>query len=317
MEINNDAMQNNSSIIKGDIFSEYLNCDNKNYSQNQDFIKPNNETFDKFFFSEDNSIKSINSINQIDKSIKTIIPDSSKKKDINIKNNSKKATKEINYEELREKRLLKIREYVSASRLKKKKYIQSLERQYEELKKEYLEIMEKKKTNNGNEINNNENQIITLNNTQKEQNKKNKEKLDPNNQEEREFKEIQNLENDILYKGLENDNITITNYKNKQKQINLHLLINQIDLMTPIKIKVYQNKYFKMEQLEYDDSFEVIKNKIQFNINSISEFCGISNTEDLKSFKGKKSLAIQIYQYYIDIKLLINKFEKIFEQFNI
>ena len=43
-------------VIKGDIFSDYLNCNSFQSSLlNKDFAKPDNETFDKYF-NDENSV---------------------------------------------------------------------------------------------------------------------------------------------------------------------------------------------------------------------------------------------------------------------
>ena len=70
MENNNNINQiKNPIIIKGDIFSEYLISNSfQNSFLNQDFAKPDNETFDKFFNNDENSLKSLNSLNEFSKS---------------------------------------------------------------------------------------------------------------------------------------------------------------------------------------------------------------------------------------------------------
>ena len=96
----------------------------------------------------------------------------------------------------------------------------------------------------------------------------------------------------------------------------IYLLINQIDIMTPIKIKSFQNKYLKMQILDVADSIEVIKNKINMNLDIIIELYGMEvdnkNIPKLKMCDKNKSIAYQLFEYYNDIKSLINKFETLY-----
>ena len=95
----------------------------------------------------------------------------------------------------------------------------------------------------------------------------------------------------------------------------VYILINQIDLLTPIKIKAFQNKFLKFQILESDDSLEVIKNKINMNLNNIIELYGFHSENSSLTINisiNKKSIAYQLYEYYKDIKLLVNNFENIY-----
>ena len=80
MEKNNQVnLLKNPAIIKDDLFTEYLNCNNfENEILNEEFINPNNETFDKFFNNDENSYKSLNSINDFSNANnrKSSVPDS-------------------------------------------------------------------------------------------------------------------------------------------------------------------------------------------------------------------------------------------------
>ena len=87
--------------------------------------------------------------------------------------------------------------------------------------------------------------------------------------------------------------------------------------MTPIRIKSFQSKFLKMKSLDADDSIEVIKNKIDMNLNIIIELYGIedNNILNLDFCNNRKSIAYQLYDYYKEVKSLVNKFETIYNNF--
>ena len=310
-------------VIKGDIFSDYLNCNSfQNSLLNKDFAKPDNETFDKFFNNDENSIKSYNSLNDysrqyvskpslsegqmsnlfsLNNSDFIYSPKDKTNNEEKINNDDIKrkckfnaiANKEISIEEKKKKKLLMNRESAKKSRQKKKNYIENLEKQYMLLKEEFIKIREEQKLNNlnlNNQTKSNQNQSVI-------QNKKNK------------------LINNNIELGRTND---LNNNANNQKRLMIYLLINQIDLITPIRIKSFQNKFLKMKSLEADDSIEVIKNKIDINLNIIMELYGIevNNIPNLDFCNNKKSIAYQLYDYYKEVKSLVNRFEKIYNNFD-
>ena len=192
------------------------------------------------------------------------------------------------------------RESAKKSRLKKKNYIENLEKQYILLKEEFIKIREEQK------LNNNANNNIQLSPND------NKKFIVNNNIKEKSVEKKNNILNFLLDKSNTNTN---NNNGNNQKKLMIYLLINQIDIMTPIKIKAFQSKFLKMQILDIDDSIEVIKKKIDINLNTIIELYGIEtdkNNSNINIFKNKKSIAFQLYEFYNGIKSLINKFEIIF-----
>ena len=340
-------------VIKGDMFSEYLNCNSfQNTLLNQDFAKPDTETFDKFFNNDDNnSLKSLNSSNEFNKQninklalsdfqindqyqlnnlnfinggqcknineenikneindYKEVNKDNAKKK--NLFNTFQRNENEITDEDIKQKKLLMNRQSAKKSRLKKKNYIENLEKQFILLKEEYIRIFENNKikqsdsliANNNNNINNQINKILIEN--------KNKNdtivKLNKCNRKKNSNYKLRNEESNV------NNN---SNNMNDQKRLLSSLLINQIDIMTPIKIKAFQNKFLKMQSLDEDDSIDVIKNKINTNLNIIIELYGIENENNIPNINicnKKKSMAYKLYDFYKDINILVNKFENIY-----
>ena len=334
------ANNNEANLKSQDIFSEYLNFNNfHNDILNEDFPKPNFDSFDKYNSFDENSIKSLNSVNELNKSnnlnksqtYENLSPIPEKYNLININNNNNNfenikkfnfngkneiklnfnlikninknnnqlltsknqinllQNNEILQKEQKQKKLLMNRESAKKSRLKKKAYVEYLEKEYQALKTEYIKIIE---SQNVKRINNN---IINRNNLTSNN------KINPNLQ--------LGKENVIFeFSQTKEDNIQNNNneYINKQKKIMDNLLINQIDLMTPINIKLMQKKFLKLNKLETNDNFQVIKNKVYSNLETIKEIYDITDNDNTFN---KKSKGYQLYEFYSNITKLLDKYE--------
>ena len=299
MSYNNEEKNDNNNQ---DIFREFLNFNNfHNEIINEDFPKHSFDSFDKFNSNDEYSIKSLNSINEINKTNnlnksqinehqiptpKKIIHlmnannlnfDNMKKIDFNGKN-------EINIiSELN-------RESAKKSRLKRKIYIENLEKQYLLLKTEYIKIIEKQKLNKGyvnNSILKNEHFIED-------------DKINPN---------LKIGKENVLYdfNKVKEENIQNNNdCLNKQKKIMENILINQIDMMTPINIKLLQHKFLKLNKIDNNDNFQTIQNKINSNIEMIKELYDINENEICIN---KKSKGYKLFEFYSNISTLLNKYE--------
>ena len=331
---------NNEETINQDIFREFLNFNNfHNEILNEDFPKHSFDSFDKFNSNDEYSMRSLNSVNNITKSnnlnksqmnelkiptpkkimhlmninnlnfenltkinlngkneinpikeIKDIKPNNqflSKKIELNSLQTSEQVDNEI-----KQKKLLINRESAKKSRLKRKIYIENLEKQYLILKTEYIKIIEKQKLNQGyinNSILKNEHFIDDN-------------KINPN---------LKIGKENVLYdfKKLQEDNIQINNdCLNKQKKIMENILINQIDMMTPINIKLLQHKFLKLNKIDNNDNFQTIKNKINSNIEMIKELYDINEIDiDI----NKKSKGYKLFDFYSNVAKLLNKYEVI------
>ena len=315
---------NNEETINQDIFREFLNFNNfHNGILNEDFPKHSFDSFDKFNSNDEYSMRSLNSVNNITKSNnlnksqmnELKIPTPKKimhlmninnlnfenltkinlngKNEINpikeikdIKPNNQFLSKKIEFNslqtseqvdnEIKQKKLLINRESAKKSRLKRKIYIENLEKQYLILKTEYIKIIEKQKLNQGyinNSILKNEHFIDDN-------------KINPN---------LKIGKENVLYdfKKLQEDNIQINNdCLNKQKKIMENILINQIDIMTPINIKILQHKFLKLNKIDNNDNFQTIKNKINSNIEMIKELYDMNEIDiDI----NKKSKGYKLY----------------------
>ena len=333
-------VDNNEETINQDIFREFLNFNNfHNEILNEDFPKHSFDSFDKFNSNDEYSMRSLNSVNNITKSNnlnksqmnELKIPTPKKimhlmninnlnfenltkinlngKNEINsikeikdIKPNNQFLSKKIEFNslqtseqvdnEIKQKKLLINRESAKKSRLKRKIYIENLEKQYLILKTEYIKIIEKQKLNQGyinNSILKNEHFIDDN-------------KINPN---------LKIGKENVLYdfKKLQEDNIQINNdCLNKQKKIMENILINQIDMMTPINIKLLQHKFLKLNKIDNNDNFQTIKNKINSNIEIIKELYDINEIDiDI----NKKSKGYKLFDFYSNVAKLLNKYEVI------
>jgi hypothetical protein len=300
---------------------------------NEDFPKHGFDSFDKFNQNDEISMKSINSISEIHKtnnlnksqinelqiptskkiirlmnvsnlnfenlkkinlngkneinSIKELKPNNqflSKKKELNPPNTEKVET------EIKQQKLLLNRESAKKSRLKRKIYIENLEKQYLILKTEYIKIIEKQKLNKGYQ-----NNSILKNEHFLDDNK-----INPN---------LKIGKENVLYefKKQNEENIQKNNdCMNTQKKIMENILINQIDMMTPINIKLLQHKFLKLNKIDNNDNFQTIQNKINSNIEMIKELYDINENEICIN---KKSKGYKLFEFYSNISTLLNKYE--------
>lgn len=336
------------------IFSEkdiYIDHDNLNLDLNIGFNEANLknpfDSFDNLFINKNSRKSSIdendfqkiplkpkvktpeidNIFNISEKKNEKMIKEKLNKKRQKSKETRKKNIKKINKENKKvkfnsykfnpitedEKNRQKIKNKISArkSRAKKKKYIADLEKENSSLKKYIDEMKENFKFNNN---------IIPIN--EKENFFNNQKEYCEN------CSKIENLllEENIIIKseGIdEKNNINLMNsYTEKQKNILEKMLINQIKVMMPIKIKSFQDKYLKLYTFNNDESLIEIKDKIDKNLKTIQEIYDIRNlkTEEnglsiephYKKHSKNCSMAYQIYDYYYNIKNYINEFEKIY-----
>ena len=349
----------NPNFLKEDIFLDYL-IYNNNPLTNEEFIKPKLETFDKYFGEEENSQKLNIPPNRLNSKIsfpenypfnnilsspeklkiingaedKNILENSNKKTNnnsnsLNIdENNMKKQLfntihdQNINFEELKKKKLIMNRESAKKSRLKKKKYVANLEKEFIILKEELIKLKSSQNLNNSDKFINDLYTNKVIENIFK--NEKNNTNIDLNlnlNNKEKEIFELKKEEMNITSNNLEKNPDTVKNYANKQKNVLEYLLVKQIDIMTPIKIKNFQNKFLKLETFEIDDNINVIKNKIEKNINTIIELYDIDDNNCRNKINNnniiinkKNSMSYQLYDFYNNLKAYVDQYYMLFNK---
>lgn len=338
MENNKINLVKNPNFLKEDIFLDYL-VYNNNPLTNEEFIEPKLESFDKFFNEEENSLKSNilsnKSYSQIYSSFQNnnnnleknkimngaedkIIIDNKRNNNLNLiesneENNEIK--KLFNIEDSRAKKLIMNRESAKKSRLKKKKYIQNLEKEYVILKEEIIRAKSNINSNNNDKFMNNLYSNKIIENIMK--NKSNSIDLNLNlNNKEKEIFELKNQEKEIITKNLEKDKESVKIYVKKQKSVLEYLLVKQIDIMTPIRIKTFQNKFLKLENFDTGDNINIIKNKIESNLNTIIELYDIdeNNCKKNKICNKNTSMSYQLYDFYSNLKKYINQYDLIFNK---
>ena len=338
MENNKINLVKNPNFLKEDIFLDYL-VYNNNPLTNEEFIEPKLESFDKFFNEEENSLKSNilsnKSYSQIYSSFQNnnnnleknkimngaedkIIIDNKRNNNLNLiesneENNEIK--KLFNIEDSRAKKLIMNRESAKKSRLKKKKYIQNLEKEYVILKEELIRAKSNINSNNNDKFMNNLYSNKIIENIMK--NKSNSIDLNLNlNNKEKEIFDLKNQEKEIITKNLEKDKESVKIYVKKQKSVLEYLLVKQIDIMTPIRIKTFQNKFLKLENFDTGDNINIIKNKIESNLNTIIELYDIdeNNCKKNKICNKNTSMSYQLYDFYSNLKKYINQYDLIFNK---
>ena len=219
------------------------------------------------------------------------------------------------------------RESAKKSRLKKKKYIENLEKEFLILKEELIRLKSYENLNNKNnpEIINerSSNNNIIENIISNNKNKFNYDmelKFNINNHKDKEIASLINQlkkeEFKIISNNLEKDTKVVNNFINKQKKILQNLLVKQIDLMTPVSIKDFQNKFLKLEEIKKDDSISVIKNKINKNLEAIIELYDINvkENQDNKNMNPKNTKGFNIYIFYNSLKSYIEQYELIYNK---
>ena len=349
-----DGTLNKPIIQKEDIFVEHLNHNN-NPLKNEEFFKGSLETFDKYFNEEESiktSTKPINLLikyspiskkNDLKAFNEKVINGGQEKKtpfNFNIKDILNEKNVEVNQmkrqifntlqsyeleEDLKKKKLFLNRESAKRSRLKKKKYVENLEKEYLFLKEEIVKLKSLQKLNfknNAEKIN------YSISNNNFIKNAIMNDKIIPNidinlnininSPKDKEILSLKKEELNIISNNLENDSKTVNNYINKQKKLLQHLLINQIDIITPLKIKNFQRKYLKLEEIKKDDNISVIKNKINKNLEAIIELydINVSNYNNEINLNQNKSKGNNIYNFYNDLKSYIEQYEFIYNKIN-
>ena len=271
--INFNSNNNNNIITNINIYNNNCNTNNNINLENLVTSKKNNKKINKINFK----------YSQI--------------KDIEIEENVKKPLFEI-YSNLndfqKQKKLLMNRISAKKSRLKRKKYISLLE---DELKKNKNILEEKKQLEN-----------LYLKETSKKENIINKVSNAANTLDIllKKEKEIKNNKNNLI-----NEN-KIKEYCHLQFEFMKKMFIAKLELLMPLKCKLFAKKYLKLENFEDDDNLNIILNKVKNNLIILKE---LYNFEKKDLEENKKSKDIQLYRFFINIKkiiILIQKLEKIY-----
>ena len=252
----------NPTFPKNDIFADYIiyNPDNGNGTLDLSLVKDIRDeiqiepNFDFSYFENENGKK--------EKKISVFkkIPEKEIQKQILINENEIKQKKNIfethneNEKEIqKQKKLLMNRLSAKKSRLKKKVYIKYLEDELEKMKNE----IEKKRNF----------EKFYLPGVSKQENGKTLETLSNDIQR----YDILIKKEHLFYEKAKNDNESIDDYVNLQKKLLHDILIKIIDVSMPIKCKIFQHKFLKLQKFENEDSINIIINKINCNIDMLKE----------------------------------------------
>ena len=310
----------NPTFPKNDIFADYIiyNPDNGNGTLDLSLVKdirdeiPIEPNFDFSYFENENGKKEkkISVFKKIpEKEIKKQIlkvNQTQKMKEIKLQNcivneNEIKQKKNIfethneNEKEIqKQKKLLMNRLSAKKSRLKKKVYIKYLEDELEKMKNE----IEKKRNF----------EKFYLPGVSKQENGKTLENLSNDVQR----YDILIKKEHLFYEKSKNDNESINDYVNLQKKLLHDILIKIIDVSMPIKCKIFQHKFLKLQKFENEDSINIIINKINCNIDMLKELYDFDKQLIIKKNKSE-SIAQQLFIYYNNLKDYVISFKTIYD----
>ena len=313
----------NPTFPKNDIFADYIIYNPENGNGTLDLsigkdlhdelqIEPN---FDCSYFDNENGKKEINQNGISNKSIFKQIPQKEIQKQILNVNNTPKI-KEIkpqdyivyenkqkkifetyneNEKEIqKQKKLLMNRLSAKKSRLKKKVYIKCLEDELEKMKNEVEQKRNFEK--------------FYLSGISGQENGKGIEIISSDVQR---YNILIKQENNLLEKS-KNDSDSMNEYINLQKKLLHDSLIKIIDVSMPIKCKIFQHKFLKLQKFENEDSINVIINKINCNIDILKELYDFDKQLIIKKNKSE-SIAQQLFIYYNNLKDYVISFKTIYD----
>lgn len=118
---------------------------------------------------------------------------------------------------------------------------------------------------------------------------------------------IEQQEKEIKELGQKKTPETIKQYELLEKTAVRELLIKQINLLIPIRYRIFGEKNIKLVQLLNDDSFSIINTKIDENLIKINNFLDIVSKKRIKP-------VIKLKEIYTNLKKYVEMFQLIFNQ---
>ena len=82
------------------------------------------------------------------------------------------------------------------------------------------------------------------------------------------------------------------------------MFINHIKYLMPLKLKIFQQKYLKMEPFLEGDTLEDLLYKININIDTLNALYDFSKTDQ------KDSISMQFMSYYTQLKKYVLNFKE-------
>lgn len=194
----------------------------------------------------------------------------------------------------KQRKLLMNRISAKKSRQKKKEYVTYLEKEIERLKKEKNNNKKFQnainKSNINNQINGHSNDINSMNNKN----------IDLDFLIKKQF-ELTELQIKSKVNNNEKDEIEYTKI---QKRVLHDLFINHIKYLMPLKLKIFQQKYLKMEPFLESDTLEDILFKININIDTLNALYDFSKNDQ------KDCISMQFMSYYTRLKKYVLNFKE-------
>ena len=118
---------------------------------------------------------------------------------------------------------------------------------------------------------------------------------------------IEHQEAEIREKGQKQSIATMKQYELLEKTALLEILVKQINLMIPLRFRIFGEKNIKLLKFLEDDSLSVINTKIDENISKISRYMKIVSKKRIKP-------VIKLQEIYYNLKNYVSMFQKMFSQ---
>jgi hypothetical protein len=259
---------------------------------------------------------------------------------MNNNNDKQKSESELK----KEKKLLMNRISAKKSRQKKKDYITHLENEIQRLKNEKNNLIISS-TNNNNNCNGNNKRKTSVNKTKSSNSNSNSNSNKSNCSfinHKREHSFIEELDNslyvELIHKENEIVNVPsnkkinnytqlINQYTSIQKQLINKILIQQIQMLMPLKLKIFKDKFLKIEAFLPNDTLDDIIDKIDTNIetlkalydfNLIGMNSNSNNNNNVNNINSNimqdirpQPIAYQLHSFYHNVREYIINFKSI------
>jgi len=107
-----------------------------------------------------------------------------------------------------------------------------------------------------------------------------------------------------------NNNYYIKEYILNQKILLYNFFSKNILFMIPIELKIFQNKFLKLENLNENDSYEILLNKINKNINILQELFSFNNNNNNinENKNNNENKIIKLFKFYKNLKDFVEAF---------
>ena len=118
---------------------------------------------------------------------------------------------------------------------------------------------------------------------------------------------IENQENEIRTKGQKQSIDIMKQYELLEKTTIVEMLVKQINLLIPLRFRIFGEKNIKLLKFFEDDSLSVINTKIDENIEKINNYMEVVSKKRIKP-------VIKLLEIYNNLKNFVSMFQLMFSQ---